>query len=305
MDRRDFLIKTIGSGIAVGTTLALPGMGRLLAATDTPKDYDLVAVMGGTPDEMFDRAIASWGGIKKFVPRASKVVVKPNIGWDVPPERAGNTHPALVGRIVELCMDAGAKQVVVFDHSCDNWRRTYRNSGIEAAVKAAGGKMVAADSEEDYREVAVPQGERLKDALVHKALLDADVFINAPVLKHHSSSMVTIGMKNLMGVVWDRGYWHRNDLHQCIADFASLRKPDLTVVDAYNVMKRNGPRGVSVNDVVSVKAQVVSADPVAADSAAVKIFGAEPGDIRHIQIAHQMGLGRMDLENLSIERIRI
>ncbi|WP_321494925.1 DUF362 domain-containing protein [uncultured Desulfobacter sp.] len=305
MDRRDFLIKTIGSGIAAGTTLALPGMGRLLAATDAPKEYDLVAVMGSTPDQMFDRAMTAWGGIKKFVPKGSRVVVKPNIGWDVPPERAGNTHPALVGRIVELCMDAGATQVVVFDHSCDNWRRTYRNSGIEAAVKAAGGKLVAADSEEDYRKVAVPGGTRLKDALVHKALLDADVFINAPVLKHHSSSMVTIGMKNLMGVVWDRGYWHRNDLHQCIADFASFRKPDLTVVDAFNVMKRNGPRGVSVNDVVSVKAQVVSADPVAADAAAVKIFGAEPGDIRHIQIAHQMGLGRMDLENLSIQRIRI
>ena len=225
MDRRDFLKKTIGGSIAAGSTLAFPGMGNLFAAP--PKNaYDLVAVRGGEPDRMFDSAMASLGGMQTFVPRGSRVVVKPNIGWDVPPERGGNTHPALVGRIVEQCMSAGAQEVSVFDHTCDNWRRCYANSGIEAAVKAAGGKMVSADSQGYYKNVSVPQGERLKEALVHEALLNADVFINVPVLKHHSSSMVTIGMKNLMGVVWDRWYWHRNDLHQCIADFASFRKPD-------------------------------------------------------------------------------
>jgi uncharacterized protein (DUF362 family) len=117
--------------------------------------------------------------------------------------------------------------------------------------------------------------------------------------------MLTIGMKNLMGVVWDRGYWHRNDLHQCIADFASYRKPDLTVVDAYNVLKRRGPRGVSVGDVVPMKSQIVSTDPVAADAAAAKIFGHEPSDIRHIELAAGMGLGRMDLGALSINRIKL
>lgn len=304
MDRRDFLKKTIGGGIAAGSTLAFPGVGKLFAA---PKGvaYDLVAVRGGEPDQMFDRAIASLGGMQTFVPRGSRVVVKPNIGWDLPPERGGNTHPALVGRIVEHCFSAGARGVSVFDHTCDNWRRCYTNSGIEAAVEAAGGKMVSADSEGYYKSVSVPQGQRLKTAKVHEALLKADVFINVPVLKHHSSAMLTIGMKNLMGVVWDRWYWHRNDLHQCIADFSSFRKPDLTVVDAYNVMKRNGPRGVSVSDVIPMKAQVVSTDPVAADAAGAKLFGADPGDIRHIRIASDMNLGQIRLETLSINRIKI
>jgi len=124
-------------------------------------------------------------------------------------------------------------------------------------------------------------------------------------LKHHSSSMLTIGMKNLMGVVWDRWYWHRNDLHQCIADFASYRKPTLTVVDAYNVMKRNGPRGVSLSDVVPLKSQLVSTDLVAADAAATRLFGAEPSDIRHIKLASQMNLGQIDLKALSINRIKL
>ena len=221
------------------------------------------------------------------------------------PERAGNTNPKLVARIIEHCLNAGAKEVSVFDHTCDRWVQCYRNSGIEKAVRDAGGKIVSGDSEGYYQEVAVPKGKRLTEAKVHELLVGADVFINVPVLKHHSSSMLTIGMKNLMGVVWDRFYWHRNDLHQCIAEFASYRKPTLTVVDAYRVMKQNGPRGVSVSDVVPMKCQLVSTDPVAADAAAAKLFGVEPTDIRYIQIAAQMGLGQMDLSTLSINRIKL
>lgn len=306
MDRREFLKKTISTGIMAGSSVVFGNYSKLLAAqTQSVAPYDLVAVKGGEPEIMFDKAIASLGGMDKFVPRGSKVLVKPNIGWDVTPERAGNTHPKLVARIIEHCLNAGAKQVSVFDHTCDQWKRCYRNSGIEKAVKDAGGKIVSADSEGYYQVISVPKGQRLTEAKVHELLLDADVFINAPVLKHHSSSTLTIGMKNLMGVVWDRWFWHRNDLHQCIADFASYRKPTLTVVDAYNVLKRRGPRGVSVNDVIPMKSQIVSTDLVAADAAAAMIFGNDPGDIRHIQLAADMNLGQMDLNRLSINRIKL
>ena len=306
MDRRNFLKTAIGGGIAAGSTLAFGDVTNLMAAPNpSATPYDLVAVKGGEPDVMFDKAIASLGGMQSFVPKGSKVLIKPNIGWDVPPDRGGNTHPKLVGRIVEQSLSAGAKVVSVFDHTCDNWVRCYKNSGIERAVKDAGGRMVSGDSEGYYQKVAVPMGKRLTRAKVHELLLEADLFINVPVLKNHSSSKVTIGMKNLMGVVWDRWYWHRNDLHQCIADFASFRKPDLTVVDAYNVMKRNGPRGVSVNDVVPMRAQILSTDFVAADAAAAKFYGADPSDIRHIQIASGMNLGRMDLSALNINRIKL
>ena len=131
------------------------------------------------------------------------------------------------------------------------------------------------------------------------------MFINVPVLKHHSSTMLTVGMKNMMGVVWDRGYWHRNDLHQCIADFMTFRRPALTVVDAYLVMKQNGPRGLSAGDVALMQSLIVSTDPVAADAAAAKLFGVEPADIRHIQLAAEMNIGRMDLSTLSIDRIKL
>ena len=306
MDRRNFMKKLIGTGIVAGSTLAFGDYANLFAAPSAlPSTYDLVAVKGGEPAVMFDQAIASLGGIQQFVPKGSKVLVKPNIGWDVTPDRAGNTNPKLVARIIEQCLSAGAKQVSVFDHTCDSWSQCYRNSGIERAVKDAGGRIVSGDSEGYYHKVAVPNGKRLTEAKVHELFLEADVFINVPVLKHHSSSLLTVGMKNLMGVVWDRGFWHRNDLHQCIADFASYRQPTLTVVDAYNVMKQNGPRGVTAGDVMAMKSLIVSRDLVAADAAAAKIFGAEPSDIPYIQLAAEMNLGQIDLNALSINRIKL
>ncbi|MFV0439553.1 MAG: DUF362 domain-containing protein [Desulfopila sp.] len=305
MDRRKFIKTIVGGTVVVGTSLASGNSSRLLAAAIEPPAYDLVAVKGGEPEQMFDRAMTSLGGIEQFIAKGSKVVVKPNIGWDVEPDRGGNTNPRLVRRIIDQCLAAGAREVSVFDHTCDAWQRCYTNSGIEQAVKDAGGKMVPANNEGYYQTVTVDRGKRLREAKVHELILDADVFINVPVLKHHTSSMVTIGMKNLMGIVWDRWYWHRNDLHQCIADFVSCSKPTLTVVDAYTVMKQNGPRGVSIGDVVKMKSLVVSTDPVAADAAAALIFGTNPADIRHIQLAADMGLGQMDLQRLSIDRIKM
>jgi len=254
---------------------------------------------------MFDKAIASLGGISKFVKRNQTVVVKPNIGWDSTPERAADTNPGLVGRIVEHCLKAGAKDVYVFDHTCNEWTRCYRNSGIEAAVKKAGGKMVPGNSSANYHPVHVKRGKVLKNTKVHELILESDVFINVPTLKNHGGTRLSICMKNLMGIVWNRSWWHANDLQQCIADFSTYRKPDLNVVDAYRVLKRNGPRGVSVNDVVTMKYQVLSKDMVAADAASAKIFGLQPEQVRHITLASHLGSGIIDLNKLRINRITI
>ena len=305
MDRRNFIKKGFQAGILTGATLSLGSYKELFPYENffAPSPYDLVAIKGGEPDVMFDKAIASMGGMKAFVKKGQTIVVKPNIGWDVPPERAGNTNPLLISRIIKHCFEAGAKDVYVFDHTCDDWKRCYSNSGIERAAKDAGAKVVSGASEGYYQEVSIKNGEVMKNAKVHELILGSDVFINVPILKSHGSAEVTIGMKNLMGTVWDRRFWHRNDIHRCIADFASFRKPDLTIVDAYYVMKRNGPRGVSTQDVVTMKSQLIGKDIVAIDSAAAKLFGIQPKEIDYIKFAEEMKLGTTNLSKLSINRI--
>lgn len=302
MDRRNFIKSSLGAGIALGSFSGAGSLQSLYAGEAPPH---LVAVKGGEPAAMFDKAIEAAGGIKKFVKKNQKVVVKPNIGWDVSPERAGNTNPDLVRRIIEQCYWAGAKEVYVFDNPCDNMQKCYKNSGIERAVKDAGGKMVSGTSDSYYQDVTIKGMKKMKDAKVHELILESDVFINVPVLKHHSSAKVTIAMKNLMGIVSDRRYWHRNDLHQCIAEFATWRKPTLNIVDAYRVMKKNGPRGVSKEDVVIMNSLLLSTDMVAIDAAATKLFGLEPDSIPYIKIASELGVGRKDLDKLNIKRIKI
>ena len=305
MQRRTFL-KTLGAGAWAGAGLTLAGHGRRLYAAEAAAGFpDLVAVRNGEPEALFDRGIEALGGMGRFVRKGQTVVVKPNIGWNVPPERAANTNPRLVRRIIEHCLQAGAKEVHVFDHTCDAWRDSYRASGIEQAVKDAGGKLAPGNSESYFQTVAIPNGRRLRQAREHELILKSDVLINVPVLKSHGGARLTVAMKNLMGIVWDRGEWHANDLHQCIADFATYRKPDLNVVDAYNVLLRHGPRGVSAADVANMRSQLLSTDLVTADAAAAKLFGLEPDTVDYIRIAHELGVGRKDLENLSIRRIAL
>jgi len=308
--RRDF-VKT---SLAIGATLSLADLGGLFAAeapaapaTPAPAGPKpvLVAVRDGDRVAMLDKALAELGGIKTFVKPGQTVVIKPNIGWNATPERCANTHPSIVGHLTALCLAAGAKSVSVFDNTCDQWQLTYENSGIEKAVKDAGGIVVNGKDETLYREVTIPGAVKLKSAKVHALVLDSDVFINVPVLKHHHATLMTACMKNLMGVIWDRKFYHQVDLHQCICDLLTLRKPALNIIDAYNPMVRNGPRGKSVEDLVEMRTLLASTDIVAIDAAAAKMLGHQPAEITHVMIAHEMKLGRMDLENVDIRRHKL
>jgi uncharacterized protein (DUF362 family) len=304
MKRRDFIIKSAGVGL-VGSIAPFIGGFNPLYAMPAAGPADLAAVMGGEAEDMFDKAIEALGGISRFVKKGQSVLVKPNIGWDASPERAANTNPKLVGRIVKRCLEAGAKEVRVFDNTCNKWDRCYQNSMIEKYVKDAGGKIVPGNLESYYQEVSITKGKSLKTTKVHELVLSSDVFINVPILKHHSSTELSLAMKNLMGVVWDRKYYHSNNLNQCIADFVTWRKPDLNIIDAYNILQKNGPRGVSTADVLNYKGLIAGTDIVAIDAAATKTFGKEPSEIEHVVMANNMGLGTMDLKKLSISRIKM
>jgi len=312
MDRRIFLraLALTGATFSFKDSGAMSVLSQSGVSTKSGKPYDLVAVMGGEPAEMFKKAIAELGGIGKFVKKGQVVVVKPNIGWDKGPEMAANTNPQLVGEIVKQCFNAGAKEVKVFDHTCNEWRNCYSNSGIEDAVKKAGGKMIPANEDSYYREVPLPKGVKLKKTKVHEDILDCDVWINVPVLKNHGGAKMSIAMKNHMGIVWDRRFFHANDLQQCIADVCTLDKAAvLHVVDAYRLMKNNGPQGKSEADAVMSKGLFISQDIVAVDTAATTFFNnvrAMPIEsVGHLAKAEALNLGTMKISELNVKRIKL
>ncbi|MDR0518184.1 MAG: DUF362 domain-containing protein [Fibromonadaceae bacterium] len=308
MNRRSFLKNLAIAGAAF--TLKMKGGMDVFAQTQTGGLADLVAVMGGEPDAMFKKAIEEMGGIGRFVKSGSKVVVKPNIGWDKVPEMAANTNPTLVKEIIRQCLAAGAKEVVVFDNTCDEWKKCYANSGIEAAAKAAGAKVMPANEESYYSKVPLPQGKNIKDMKVHKAILDCDVWINVPILKHHGGANMSIAMKNLMGIIYNRRIFHISNLQQCIADICTYeKKPVLNVVDAYRVLKTNGPRGKSQEDAVLSKALFISQDMVAVDTAAAKFFNQirelPLSDVKYLSHGQEMKIGTMDIDKLNVKRLKM
>lgn len=313
MDRRKFL-KAIALTGAVTTIIkdadAMSMLSQSFKTDDATGKYDLVAVLGGEPEDMFRRAIAELGGMKNFISKGDEVCVKPNIGWDKTPELAANTNPKLVAEIIKQCFEAGASEVIVFDHTCDDWRKCYANSGIEDAAKAAGAKVLPAHQESYYKNVSLPKGKNLKETKIHQAIIDADKWINVPILKNHGGAQLTISMKNYMGIVWDRGYFHANNLQQCIADVCTYdKKPVLNVVDAYRLMKTSGPGGRSLADVVLSKGLFISQDIVAVDTAAASFFNQVremPLErVGHLKRGEELGIGTMDLEKLNIKRIRM
>lgn len=313
MDRRKFLRSVALTGAALTTLKEADAMSILTQSfqtTNAASNYDLVAVLGGEPEEMFRKAIAEMGGMRKFIKKGDKVCVKPNIGWDQPIEMAANTNPKLVAEIVKQCFEAGASQVKVFDHTCDDWRKSYVNSGIQEAAKSAGAEIVPAHQESYYRSVSLPKGKSLKSTMIHQAILDSDKWINVPVLKNHGGAQLTISMKNYMGIVWDRGFFHANDLQQCIADVCTYeKKPVLNIVDAYRLMKTSGPRGKSLSDVVLSKGLFISADIVAADTAAANFFNQAREmpleNVSHIAKGQELGIGSMNLDKMNIKRVKI
>jgi len=307
MDRRDFFKKSMTVGAAVGLTFLAnnKSTNSIFSQDKSIGMPDLVAIKGGEAAAMFDKGIDAIGGIGRFVKKGQTVVVKPNIGWNRTPEYGATTNPLLIKRIIEHCYNAGAKKVYVFDNTCNEWSSCYKISGIENAVKEANGQIVPGNSESYYQEVIVPGGIILKRTKVHELILNSDVFINVPVLKHHGGTSLTIAMKNLMGVVWDRNFYHSNGLNQCIAEFCLYKKPDLNIVDAYTVMKQNGPRARSMDDVSIIKNQLISTDIVAIDAAASKVYGIDPEHVGNIKIAYNKKIGNMNLDELKIRKISL
>ncbi len=298
MNRREFLkVTSAAAALSAAGPMVLKG----LAATASSK-AEVVVAKNGSPAELVRTVVDGLGGMGKFVSKGDVVVVKPNMGWDRRPEQAANTNPEVVAEVVRLCYQAGAKEVRVFDRTCNRARRCYLRSGIQKAAKAAGAKVTYCH-ENKFKDVTIPEGEMLRSWPFYEDALEADVFINVPIAKHHAMAGLTIGLKNIMGVIGgDRGKIH-NHFPVKLADLNLVLKPQLTIVDAYRILVANGPQGGNLRDVRTPKIVLASVDRVAADAYAATLFGKKGTDLPYLVEAHRRGFGEIDLAKVAVKEV--
>ena len=300
--RRKFLRLAGGAAgmlAAGGAGIGILGPAVPEAEAATGPAVKVAVASGASPAENVRKAVGALGGIKAFISRGDVVVLKPNIGWDRTPEQAANTNPEVVVALAEMCLSAGAKQVRVFDRTCNDPRRCYVNSGIQAAVEAFGKKHGSSDivrvyhvDDRKFRRTAIPGALALKEWDLYQDALEADKIVNVPIAKHHGLATATFGLKNMMGVMGgNRGQIHYN-LSECLADLHRRLPTSLTVIDATRVLLRNGPSGGNLADVQALGKVFASADVVAADVvAAERVFRWKAGDVAHIQKALEAKIG--------------
>jgi uncharacterized protein (DUF362 family) len=262
-------------------------------------------VRGADPEAITHAALKAVGGIARFVSKGDDVIVKPNICVNYSTyEYAATTNPTVVGTLVSLALKAGAKRVRVMDTPYTSDPETaYKTSGIEDAVVAAGGEMEVMTPVK-YADFELPDGRDITSWPIYRDVLEADALINVPIAKHHGSARLTLGCKNLMGVIQRPNQFHRN-LHQRIADLNTLIRPALTVIDAVRILTAHGPGGGNLADVKQLDTVIASPDIVTADAYACTLFGKTADDIPYVKLAAEMGLGNKDWSAVEVREIEV
>ncbi len=320
MDRRDVLRRMAGlagaSAAAIGVAVWLSGRSRRPeeaggivfekdhAVTPDPTRPDLAVIQGQDLRQLARRAVDELGGIGRFVARGDVVVVKPNMAWDRTPAQGANTNPQLVGELVRVCQEAGARRVIVADVSINEPNRVAARSGIAEAVRNAGAELVLPEARL-FREVNL-RGETLASWPVLLPFLEADKIINVPVAKHHSLTGASLGLKNWYGILGGARHRLHQRIHESLADLGAFVRPTLTVMDAWRVLVRNGPSGGNPADAELRKTVIAGTDPVALDAWAARAYWNLGEDqLRYLTLARERGLGTPKFESLRIRSLTV
>jgi len=295
--RRD-LLRSAAAGLALG----LSDLPRPAGATEPD-----LAVIAGEPGAAARKAVEVLGGMSRFLQKGNRVVLKPNMSFASGPDRASNTHPALVFTIAQMCLEAGAEQVMVVDNPLQSPELCLRRAGVADACRGLKNVYVQMFTDHKfYREIRVPQGKVLDRVEVLKEVLDSQVLICLPQAKSHSNTGVSMGIKGLMGLIWDRWSFHsKYNINQALADLAMVIRPKLTVLDATRALTTGGPGGPG--EIVKPNLVIAGADPIAVDAFGVSVapwYGQQfkGRQVEHLLAASQRGLGRIDVELLNILR---
>src|SRR5262245_2468843 len=288
LNRRDFL-KCSGAA-TLGAAALSPA--SLWAGPPAPV---LAVAKGQACQPMLEAALAALGGPARLAQRGDRVVLKPTAAWNRAPYLAANTNPDLVNALVRLCLDAGARQVTIFDRTSFRAAFCYHISGLAGAVAefAPAQVRLVELAESDF----VGSGEA--GVKVCRWALEADRFINVPQAKHHAQRGVSLGAANLLGAVCggaplDGGF---------LAWALGWLRPSLTVLDATRVLVRNGPAGGHPADVEHRQTLAASADPLAVDAWGCRLLGRDWREFSYFVPGAAAGLGQPDLGRVVLKEV--
>jgi uncharacterized protein (DUF362 family) len=255
-------------------------------------------------------AIDLVGGLVSIIKPGATVLLKPNVFAPMP--SPATTDPRVVAAIARLCHEAGAGRVIVGEgrsistakyRPCDNTTGDcFTAVGMRDALVGEDVEFLALEDDE-FCDVDVPDGEVLTQARVPRTVLDADVFINLPSLKIHSLTLVTLGIKNLHGIISDDdklyGHCYREArLARKLVDILRVRMPDLTVVAGLQGLE--GDHTLPLGKPVDMGIVIAGRDVVAVDAVAGAAMGLDAMEIDTTRIAHEQGLGTGQLEEIEI-----
>lgn len=258
-----------------------------------PSDPKLVIAHGTDAEKLVRAALQEMGGVARFIKPGDIVVVKPNVAFDRAPALGATTNPAVVGAVVRLCREAGARQVLVADNPINQPEGCFHKSGIRRAAEEAGAKVLLPQPSA-FADVAIG-GEVLSTwPMFYRPFKEATKVIGVAPCKDHNLSGASLTMKNWYGLLGGSRNQFHQDIHGVIADFALMIQPTLVILDATRVLMSNGPTGGSLSDVAEKNTLVVGVDMVAVDAYGYTLLGRDPGKLEYVQKAHARGLGTRD-----------
>jgi uncharacterized protein (DUF362 family) len=231
-----------------------------------------------------------------------RVLIKVNFittkTWDT----GATTDPIVVEAIIRKLQELPVEVLVVeSDATVTNATKAFQVTGMAEMCERNGVEWLNLRHVKDRVELPIPDGLALKKITVPRIVAESAV-ISAAKLKTHSETGVTLGMKNMFGILPDKfkGKYHARGMHKVILDINRAVKPVLTVVDGFVAMEGMGPVNGSP---VEMETIIAGRDVVATDATASRVMGFDPSRIGHIRMAHEAGLGEMENIDIVGERL--
>jgi uncharacterized protein (DUF362 family) len=263
----------------------------------------LAVARGDDRSANLSAAIQALGGIQTFIKHGDRVLIKVNAAFATPPVLGATTHPACVGRLVELCFQAGAGSVAVTDNPINDPASCFELSGIAPAARKAGARVIlpAADLFEPY---TLAGGQLIRRwPVLGKPLNQVDKVIGMAPVKDHHRSGASMTLKNWYGLLGGRRNIFHQQIHTIIAELAMMIRPTLVILDGTRTMVSNGPTGGSLADLKSTRTLIAGTDPVAVDTVGAALLGKTPADLPHLLMAEKAGAGTTDYKALRMVEV--